>query len=156
MENDVILRDPSSYSLKGKVAIVHTMWHHALMERMLIDALEVLSTQSDLETLTYEVAGTVELANTAYNLLQNPEIDGIILMGAVVRGGTPHFDYVCDIISQAVATLNTRYKAPTIFGVLTVNSVDEAEERVHGKNNHTPKGRLDALALLQQLSLSYD
>ncbi len=152
MESNLALKNPTDYNISGKVAIVTTMWHSELVQQMRQDALEVLQTQEDLKVFNYEVMGTVELANAAIQLFHTSSLKGIILMGAVIRGETPHFDYVCQIISQSVATLNTKHVSPTIFGVLTVDTLEQAQDRVYGQNGHSPKGKLDALALLQQLS----
>ncbi len=152
MEADIALKDSSEFKISGKVAIVTTQWHHTLVGQMQKDALGVFDTQKNLSVIQREVMGTVELANAAYNLLSSAHnIDGIILMGAVIKGETPHFDYVCDIVSSAIASLNTSFMAPTIFGVLTVNSLEQAQDRVYGRSGHSPKGKLDALALLQQI-----
>ncbi len=143
------------YSSDKNVAIVTTLWHSELVEQMYNDALLALhSTHNNtVRAQRHVVSGTVELAHAAHAILQSQKYDGVIVMGAVIRGETPHFDYVCNIISQAVAILNTSFLSPTIFGVLTVNTLQEAQERVNGENGHTAKGTLDALALLQQFEM---
>jgi 6,7-dimethyl-8-ribityllumazine synthase len=69
----------------------------------------------------------------------------------VIRGETPHFDYVCDAVTQGISTLNTTIDAPTIFGILTVNKIEEAQDRIGGKHGH--KGEEAAVAALKMASL---
>lgn len=90
----------------------------------------------------FPVAGTVELVNAAaaaLNVSQGPTghgcpeaTEGVIVIGCVIRGDTPHFDYVCQIAAQGVATLNARGEAPVIFGVLTVDNQQQALDRAGG------------------------
>ncbi len=138
----------------GKVAIISTLWNAKLVDQMVEDARTIL-----LENLQnphieeYKVAGTIELAHAAATLMRGDTLfAGIIIIGAVIRGETPHFDYVCQNISTATALLNTKSDSvtPIIFGVLTVDNLVQAEERVYGKNGHQKKGELDAKSLLIQ------
>lgn len=78
------------------------------------------------------VPGTVELVNAAAHVLNKGNAEAVIVIGCVIRGDTPHFDYVCSIASQGVATLNSRGDAPVIFGVLTVENLQQAADRAGG------------------------
>ena len=62
-------------------------------------------------------------------MAKTKKYDAIITLGAVIRGATPHFDYVCSEVSKGVATVSLQNEIPVIFGVLTVNSIEEAIER---------------------------
>ena len=62
-------------------------------------------------------------------MAKTKKYDAIITLGAVIRGATPHFDYVCSEVSKGVATVSLQNEMPVIFGVLTVNSIEEAIER---------------------------
>lgn len=79
------------------------------------------------------VPGTVELVNAAGKFVNRPDTAAVIIIGCVIRGDTPHFDYVCQIAAQGTATLNALGKAPVIFGVLTVNALSQAQERAGGR-----------------------
>ncbi len=79
------------------------------------------------------VPGTVELVNAAGVVVENASPAAVIVIGCVIRGDTPHFDYVCQIAAQGVASLNARGKAPVIFGVLTVDNLQQALDRAGGK-----------------------
>lgn len=98
------------------------------------------------------VPGTVELVNAAAMALKYmPDAKAVIILGCVVRGDTPHFDYVCDIVSRGVAELNARGEAPVIFGVLTVNEYEQALERAGGRLGN--KGSEAAVAAIRMANL---
>ena len=88
------------------------------------------------------VPGTVELVNAAGMAMRHlQDLSAIIILGCVVRGDTPHFDYVCQVVSQGVAELNARGEAPVIFGVLTVNDMQQALDRAGGRLGNKEIGR---------------
>ena len=78
------------------------------------------------------VPGTVELVNAAAFIKNSYNPDGIIVIGCVIRGDTPHFDYVCQQAAQGTAILNAEGKTPVTFGVLTVDTLLQAQERAGG------------------------
>ncbi len=75
------------------------------------------------------VPGAFEIPLVAQRMAKTKKYDAIITLGAVIRGATPHFDYVCSEASKGVATVSLQNEMPVIFGVLTVNSIEEAIER---------------------------
>ncbi len=86
---------------------------------------------------SHAVAGTVELVNAAGAAMnarnrENVIPAAIIIIGCVIRGDTPHFDYVCEIASHGTAILNARGESPVIFGVLTVDNEQQATDRAGG------------------------
>lgn len=98
------------------------------------------------------VPGTVELVNAAGMALRHmQDLSAIIILGCVVRGDTPHFDYVCQVVSQGVAELNARGEAPVIFGVLTVNDMQQALDRAGGRLGN--KGAEAAVAAIKMANL---
>ncbi len=76
-----------------------------------------------------------------------------IALGCVLRGDTPHFDYVCKAVTDGVVHLNFALPVPTIFGVLTVDNQQQADERIGGKHGH--KGEEAALSALKMMALKY-
>lgn len=82
--------------------------------------------------ISIPVPGTVELVNAAATALEYPFTSAVIIIGCVIRGDTPHFDYVCQIAAQGTAELNAKAKAPVIFGVLTVDNEQQALDRAGG------------------------
>ena len=96
--------------------------------------------------------GTVELVNAAgLALHQMRDLDAIIIIGCVIRGDTPHFDYVCDIVAEGTARLNAKGETPVIFGVLTVNKEEEALDRAGGSLGN--KGAAAAVAAIKMANL---
>lgn len=80
----------------------------------------------------WKVPGAVELVNIAAMILNRKDSDGVLVFGCVIRGDTPHFDYVCQHTTQGVSTLNSRGEIPVIFGLLTVENLQQALDRAGG------------------------
>ena len=79
------------------------------------------------------VPGTVELTYGAARITKEERVDAVIVIGCVIQGETPHFDYVCQSVTQGVAMLNAQGKVPVIFSVLTVLNQQQALDRCGGK-----------------------
>ncbi|MBR0195935.1 MAG: 6,7-dimethyl-8-ribityllumazine synthase [Paludibacteraceae bacterium] len=79
------------------------------------------------------VPGTVELTYGAARIMKEERVDAVIVIGCVIQGETPHFDYVCQSVTQGVAMLNAQGKVPVIFSVLTVLNQQQALDRCGGK-----------------------
>lgn len=97
------------------------------------------------------VPGTVELVNAAAWVLREFKPDGIIIIGCVIRGDTPHFDYVCQQAAQGTAILNAEGKTPVTFGVLTVDNLEQAQQRAGGILGN--KGAEGACAAVEMANL---
>lgn len=98
----------------------------------------------------YDVPGTVELVNAAA-LLCKGRPDAVIIIGCVIRGDTPHFDYVCQQAAQGAAIINARGETPLIFGVLTVDTPQQAADRAGGSLGN--KGSEAAVAAIEMANL---
>jgi len=106
-----------------------------------------------LENIDVEyVPGSFELPLAAQWMLEHYEIDAIICLGSVVKGETPHFDYICQGVTSSIARLNQIYSRPVIFGVLTTDNMQQALDRAGGK--HGNKGVEAAVAALKMIALS--
>ena len=79
------------------------------------------------------VPGTVELTYGAARIMREERIDAVVVIGCVIQGETPHFDYVCQSVTQGVAALNAQGKVPVIFSVLTVLNQQQALDRCGGR-----------------------
>ena len=112
-----------------KVAIVTAEWNSHITEALASGA-AALFTRQGVAFDTYHVPGAVELTYGAASLIDN--YDAVIVFGCVIRGGTPHFDYVCQSVTQGVTDLNSRGTTPVIFGVLTVDTEQDAIDRAGG------------------------
>ncbi len=100
------------------------------------------------------VPGAFEIPLVAGQAAKSGKFSGIITLGAVIRGSTPHFDYVCSSVSKGVAQISLDYSLPVIFGVLTTNSIEEAVERSGTKAGN--KGFDSAMGLLEMVNLLDD
>lgn len=137
-----------------RVGIVVSRWNSSITEKMLSGALNALKGNgiADEQIIVSRCPGSFEIPLAAKWLLDKEDIDGVIALGVVIRGGTPHFDYVCDAVTRGVTNLNLSYGKPVAFGVLTTDDVQQAQERAGlDKGN---KGGEAALALLEMLDLS--
>lgn len=117
------------------VAIVTASWNSQITHRLRDSALREfanagLSSPGDIDC--YDVPGTVELTFAASQLIETGLYDAVIVFGCVVRGGTPHFDYVCQSVTQGITHLNAECDTPVIFGVLTVDTEEDAMVRCDG------------------------
>jgi 6,7-dimethyl-8-ribityllumazine synthase len=137
----------------GNIAIVASEFNHFIVQQLVDGALDALSRNGIEEqniTLVW-VPGAFELPLAAKVLAKAGNHDAIIALGAVIRGGTPHFDYVAGECSRGLARVGLKYALPAIFGVLTTDNVDQALERAgSGAGN---KGFDTAVAALQMISL---
>lgn len=116
------------------LAIVTTEWNSQFTDAIAASATERLRTlgYDPTETLMrFEVPGAVELTFAASQLIETSRFDAIIVIGCVIRGDTPHFDYVCQSVTQGVTALNADVDTPVVFGVLTVNTEQQALERLN-------------------------
>ncbi len=100
-----------------------------------------------------EVPGTVELVKAAAMAQNTKRYDAIIIIGCVIRGDTPHFDYVCQIAAQGCATLNASQGAPVIFGVLTVNDEQQAIDRAGGRLGNKGSEAAEAAIMMGNLAI---
>jgi len=137
-----------------RCAIFTAKWNPEITHALRNGATDVLKRAgvAGCNILSEEVPGTVELANAAGMALTTmPDLSAIIIIGCVIRGDTPHFDYVCQIVAQATAKLNAAGGTPVIFGVLTVENLQQALDRAGGKLGN--KGSEAAVAAIEMANL---
>ena len=118
-----------------KFGIVATEWNSHIINKLLDGATSVLKATgyADEDIKVYHVPGTVELTFAAQQLVKSGAVDAVIVLGCVIRGDTPHFDYVCQSVTQGISYLNSTEKIPVVFGVLTVENEEQALERAGGR-----------------------
>lgn len=118
-----------------RVAIVAAEWNGHITSRLTEGALGVLrdaGLDMDEDVQVFHVPGAVELTFAASQLIEASLFDAVIVFGCVIRGGTPHFDYVCQSVTLGVTSLNADCDIPVIFGVLTVDTEQDALDRAGG------------------------
>lgn len=117
-----------------RVAIVRTLWNNHITTALREGAdaaLAAAGIEGDMVE-HFEVPGAVELTFAASQIVETGLFDAIIVLGCVIRGGTPHFDYVCQSVTQGITHLNSECDIPVIFGVLTVDCEQDALDRAGG------------------------
>jgi len=139
---------------KGKkVAIIASRFNDFITAPLMEGALDSLGRHgvADKDITIYRVPGAFEIPSVAKRLAALADTDGIICLGAVIRGSTPHFDYVASEVSKGVALVGLEAKMPVIFGVLTTDTIEQAIERAGTKGGN--KGFDAAMALLEMMDL---
>ena len=138
----------------ASVAVIVSRWNEFITEKLKEGALDTLCRQgmsaSDI-TIVY-CPGSYEIPFTAKKLAAQKKYDGIICLGTLIRGSTPHFEYVCSAVNKGISSLNLELDIPVIFGVLTTDTVEQAIERAGTKAGN--KGADAALAFLEMHSLA--
>lgn len=117
-----------------RIAIAVAEWNSHITEALLAGAQRVFAAEGYPEGTVdvFHVPGTVELTFAAAKLARQDRYNAVIVFGCVIRGGTPHFDYVCQSITQGVTTINAAGEVPVVFGILTTDNELQAIERVDG------------------------
>lgn len=138
----------------GNIGIVVARFNSLIAERLLSGALGALHQHGVAEESVHVVwvPGAFEIPLAARQLAAAGGVDGIVALGCVIRGATPHFDYVAGTCSEALARLQLDYGLPVGFGVLTVDDLEQALERAGSKAGN--KGVDAALAVLEMVSLA--
>lgn len=134
-----------------KIGIVQAVWNSEITGKLLQGAQDYLLEKGiDSSQITsVQVSGAMELPLAAQWLLE--KTDAVIVLGCVIRGGTPHFEYVCQGTTQGVMQVQLQSQKPVIYGLLTVNTEQEALDRAGGI--HGNKGTEAAATLLHQMQL---
>lgn len=127
-------------------------FNEEITEKLLDGALEVLET-AEVEILSVKVPGAVEIPITCKALL-DAGCEGVVALGAVIRGETSHYDYVCSSVERGITHLMLETGKPIGFGVLTTENEAQAVDRVGGKHGH--KGSEAALVVLEMVGLLKD
>ena len=141
----------------SKVAIVYTEWNDGIVGKLLEGCERVLGRFGAEVVYKTAVPGAFELPFACRQVWQHysdktnrPE--AIIAFGAVIRGGTPHFEYVCNAVTDGILQLNLSLPVPVIFGVLTLDTEAQAFERLGGPHGH--KGEEAALTALKMIQVA--
>ena len=135
------------------VVIIKTEWNKHIVDKLEAGAINIFS-QQKIEYKTLIVPGAVEIpfATKAYAESNQKKADAFITLGCVIKGDTPHFDYVCKAVTDGVLSLNMGLDVPVIFGVLTVNNEQQALDRVGGSEGN--KGEEAAITAIKMIALN--
>jgi 6,7-dimethyl-8-ribityllumazine synthase len=134
------------------VVLVKTEWNAGVADELEAGCIRVLSLYG-IRTKTVTVPGAIEIPFAIRQCAENSQWPAaFIALGCVVRGGTPHFDYVCQSVTQGITQLNLTLSVPVIFGVLTVDNQEQAQERLGGIHGH--KGEEAGMTALKMIILN--
>lgn len=135
------------------VVIVKTEWNAAIINKLEAGAKKILKANGvSFKTLTVPGAFEIPFAVKNHYTYCKTVPDAYITLGTIIRGDTPHFDYVCKAVTDGVLQLNLSLDVPVIFGVLTVENEQQAKERIGGV--HGNKGEESAITALKMIALN--
>jgi 6,7-dimethyl-8-ribityllumazine synthase len=156
ISNSKLLKTTGVLKQDACVVIVRTEWNAAIVDELEKGCKKKLSELrvKKIQVITVPGAFEIPFAIKKYwekNKKAKTKPDAFIALGCVLRGDTPHFDYVCKAVTDGVVQLNLMLPVPTIFGVLTVDNQQQADERIGGKHGH--KGEEAAVTALKMITL---
>ena len=160
-----IMADVNKSNLKNKtgilskdacVVVVKTEWNAAIVDELEKGCVRKLKELGAKKIVLLTVPGAVEIPFAIKNYWQHQKkkkaADAFIALGCVIRGGTPHFEYVCKLVTEGIGQLNLSLDVPTIFGVLTLDNEEQARDRIGGSHGH--KGEEAAITAIKMIILN--
>ncbi|HEX3079354.1 MAG TPA: 6,7-dimethyl-8-ribityllumazine synthase [Puia sp.] len=139
---------------KAFVVVIRTEWNAAIVDKLFEGCKKILEAEK-IEWQDYLVPGAIEIPfaiKKTWDMSGKKKPDAFIALGCVIKGDTPHFEYVFRSVTDGITTLNLQLPVPVIFGVLTVETEDQAKQRVGGVHGH--KGEEAAEAAIKMISFS--
>jgi 6,7-dimethyl-8-ribityllumazine synthase len=136
-----------------KFAVVASRFNEFITSKMIGGAEDMLKRHGvvDDDISVYWVPGAFEIPVVAKKIVESGKVDGVICLGCVIRGATPHFDYVSAEVSKGIASVGLQGSIPVIFGVLTTDSIEQAIERAGTKVGN--KGADAAMSAIEMINL---
>lgn len=136
-----------------KFAVIQSRFNDAIVDRLMESALDCLRRHNceERNITVIKVPGAFEIPAAAERIASQKKFDAIICLGAVIRGATPHFEYISSSVSTGITQVAVKYGLPVIFGVLTTDSVEQAIERSGTKSGN--KGWDAALSAIEMADL---
>ena len=137
------------------VVLVKTEWNAAIVNELEKGCIRKLKELGVKKIVSITVPGAVEIPFAVKSFWENKRKkrpDAFVALSCVIRGGTPHFEYVCKLVTEGVVALNLSLPVPTIFGVLTVENERQAKERIGGPFGH--RGEDSAVAAVKMILLN--
>ena len=150
--------DKSILQKDAFIIIVRTEWNSNIVDKLEEGCKEILDQYEMTNYKLINVPGAFEIPfiiksywESCQHKFEKPQ--AFIALGCILRGDTPHFDYVCKAVTDGIVQLNLQLPVPTIFGVLTVDDNQQAEERIGGEHGH--KGEEAAITALKMIYLQH-
>ncbi len=138
------------------IGIVVSEWNGKITEALARGAVDTLKKfgVEEKDILLKHVPGSFELTMGAQWMAEYSGVDAVICLGCVIQGETPHFRYICESVTHGITELNMKYNIPFVFGVLTVDNMDQALARAGGRYGN--KGEEAAVTALKMVALKRD
>ena len=135
-----------------KIAIVVSKWNSTITSNLYNETTKTLQEfgVNESNIIKTEVPGSFELIYAAKKIGINQDVDVIITIGCIIKGQTPHFNYISQNVTSGIKDLNISLNKPVIFGVLTTNNINEAIKRSTGENN---KGKEFAISAIEMTKI---
>jgi len=157
IHNQTLLNDAGILHLEdASVVMIYTEWNDTVTNELVAGCERTLARYNISRIARVQVPGAFELPFACRQYWEATKGTGsqpgaIIAFGCVVRGATPHFDYVCQGVTSGITQLNLELPVPVIFGVLTVDNMEQATERLGGAHGH--KGEEAAITALKMITM---
>lgn len=138
-----------------KFGIVVSEWNFNITGKLLAGAMNTLKKHGAREEniIVKTVPGSFELTFGANQFIEYSNVDAVIAIGCVIKGDTPHFDYVCMGATQGISQLNATGNIPVIYGLITTNTMEQAEDRAGGKLGN--KGDECAITAIKMIDFAW-
>jgi len=139
------------------IIIVRTLWNGSIVDKLEAGCIKILDQYQMKNYQVITVPGALEIPFAIKSFWDNSKLQkpkAFIALGCVLRGDTPHFDYVCRGVTDGVVNLNLILPVPTIFGVLTVDNQQQADDRTGGLYGN--KGEVSAISALKMITIQQD
>jgi 6,7-dimethyl-8-ribityllumazine synthase len=137
---------------KAKVAIISSSWHPDICADLVAGAIRALEAAHVKKIKTIYVPGSFEIPLAAQKAFEKG-YDAVVAVGLVLKGDTPHFDYVCQVVTQGVIDVQLKWSKPIGYGVLMCENLEQAIDRCGRAGSKEDKGFDSALAALRLLEL---
>ena len=150
----MIKKIEGSFDAKSKkIAIVVSRWNEFIVSKLLDGSLDALKRHnvSDENIMIVYCPGAFEIPLTVKKIAKTGKFDAVIALGAVIRGATPHFDYIAAEVTKGLAATSLDTEIPCIYGILTTDSIEQAIERAGTKSGN--KGFEAAMTAIEMTSL---
>ena len=147
-------RAQSELSAKGsRFAIVASRWNDEIVSRLIDGARDILASHEAAEDAVeiFRVPGAFEIPLCAQKAAESGKFDAVICLGVIIRGDTPHFDYIAASAARGISEAGLRTGVPLLFGVITADNIDQANERSGNDKNN--KGYEAAIAAIEVVNL---
>ncbi|HEY2722920.1 MAG TPA: 6,7-dimethyl-8-ribityllumazine synthase [Chitinophagaceae bacterium] len=137
------------------IVLIKTEWNASIVDELENGCIKKLKDLGVKKIISLTVPGAIEIPFAIKTFWEHSKkkknASAFIALGCVIRGGTPHFEYVCKAVTEGIVQLNLTLPVPTIFGVLTVDNEEQAKERIGGRHGH--KGEEAAITAIKMIQL---